>query len=135
VGIGDRKLGRHVRHNVSVVNHPVSFGNALSHKVGEIFIAHSWLSKGIEGIAVAKDVVDVEASEGGESRSQAIAGGVDLCVSVEGKQFLNFCSDVPLNSREGSVEALVNVASRAAWVRNLGKEGSTCEASRSTIQF
>ena len=78
-----------MRHNVGIVDHPVSFRNAVLDKVGQQFISNPRLSKSIEFIAVTKNIVNVKAGYGGQGRAQAEASRKYLGISVQGSHFLN----------------------------------------------
>lgn len=67
VSVGNGDLGRHVGHNVCVVDDPVSLGNAGSDVVGEILVTYAWLSEGVELINVSEKVVDVQGGDSGQS--------------------------------------------------------------------
>ena len=135
VGIRNRKLRWKVGYDVCIMNNSVSLRNALSNIAGKGLVSNSRLAECVKLINVSENVVQIQSSDSSQSRSQTISGHKDLSVSVKWKQFLNLSSNVALNSSEGIIETLVDLASRASWVRHLNINQRTWVASRSTIQF
>lgn len=99
-----------MRHDVSIVDDSVSLGQAGGNIGGEIFVSDTRLSEGVELVNVAEEVVDVEGSDGGKCGSQTVSSNEDFCAAIKRGQFLDFSSNVTLNSCESIVEALVNLA-------------------------
>jgi hypothetical protein len=110
MGIGDGDLGRHMRHDVGIVDHSVSLGQAGGNIGGEIFVSDARLSESVELVNVAEEVVDVQGSDGGECGSQTVSSNEYFGAAVKGGQFLDFSSNIALNSCESIVEALVDLA-------------------------
>jgi hypothetical protein len=125
VGIGDGDLGGNMGHDVSVVDHSISLGDAGSDEGSEVLVSHSGLTESVELVDVSEKGVDVQGSDRGKSRTQAVSSHVDLGIAVERSQLLNFTSNVSLNTSKGVVETLMNLATSAARVRNLLKTEDT----------
>ncbi len=135
VGVGDGDLRRHVGDDVGIVDDSVSFREAGGDVGGEVLIAHTWLSEGVELIDVSEEVVDIQGGNSGQSRAQAVSSHVDFGIAEKRDQFLDLSADISLHTSEGVIEALVNLASRTSGVGNLNERGDTWVASRLTIQF
>ena len=67
VGVGNGYLRREMGNQVGIVDYPVSLRDACLDIVSQQLIAYSGLPEGVEGVAVTKDAVDVQAGDGGQS--------------------------------------------------------------------
>ena len=56
-----------MRHNISVVNHSISFWDVFGDIAGEVLISYPGFSISVKLVTVPEEVVDVEAGNGGES--------------------------------------------------------------------
>ena len=110
MGIGDGDLGRHVGHDVSIVDDAVSLRQTGGNVRCEIFVADAGLSEGVELVDMTEEGVDVKSSDGSQPRSKTVPSDEDFGAAEERGQYLDLSSDVSLHSCESIVEALMNLA-------------------------
>lgn len=119
VGVGDGDLGRNMGNDVSIVDYSVAFRQVRCNIGGKVLISHSWFSVGVELVDVAEEGMDVQGSDGGKGRSQAISSYIDLSTAIEGSKLLNFITDVSFHSSKCVVETLMDLTSCAARIGHL----------------
>lgn len=110
-----------MRHDVCVMDNAISFRNLSSKVRGECLASYSWLSKCVELIDMAEQILDIQSCNGCKSWSQTISSHEYLCISVQSSQSLELIPDIDFNSCECIVETLMDHAARAQRKRDLHK--------------
>lgn len=119
MSIWDRDLRGNVRNDIGIVDHSPSFRNFSCDKGGEGLVSNPGSSKSVELFNMTEHSEDVSCSNACKSSSHTVSSHKYFSISVESGEFLNFSSDVSFNAGEGIIEALVDIATRAARVGDL----------------
>lgn len=72
-------------HNVWVVDHSEPFSDAWSYIVGKGLISDSWLSKSIKLFDMPEEEFNVESTNGGEGRTEAVSNDENFGITIEGQ--------------------------------------------------